>query len=83
VTIKLGQLVVGPDHEPALGHVTAVRHWRALAGKETSFVIRSPPPPIRVEIRVSPTFSPHDYGASDQRQLGVQASFGFSVSKPK
>ena len=83
VTIKLGQLVVGPDHEPALGKVIAVRHWRALAGKETSFVIRTPPPPIRVEIRVSPTFSPHDYGASDQRQLGVQAAFGFSVSKPK
>jgi hypothetical protein len=77
VTIKLGQLVIGPDHEPALGRALAVRHWLALAGKQRTFVISTPRPPFRVQITVSPTFSPHDYGASDMRQLGVQASFLF------
>jgi hypothetical protein len=60
-----------------------VRHWRALAGKQRTFVLPTPRPPFRVEISVSPTFSPHDYGESDMRQLGVQASFEFSGSKPK
>jgi hypothetical protein len=85
VTVKLGRLVIGPDHEPALGTVTAVRHWVVRTfpkANARTFVLRTTPPPFRVEVAVSPLFSPHDYGLSDLRQLGVQASFRFSASKP-
>jgi hypothetical protein len=85
VTIRLGRLVVGKDHEPALGRVVAVRHWVAVTTPASAttkrFVLQTPQPPFRVEITVSPTFSPRDYGASDARELGVQPSFAFSVSK--
>jgi hypothetical protein len=34
-------------------------------------------PRTRVEVTVSPTFSPYDFGGSDRRQLGAQVSYGF------
>jgi hypothetical protein len=34
-------------------------------------------PRTRVEVTVSPTFSPHDFGGSDRRQLGAQVSYSF------
>jgi hypothetical protein len=83
VTIKLGRLVVGPDHEPALGQVTAVRRIALHTfpkANAVSVVLRTPPPPFRVELATTPTFRPIDYGRSDPRELGVQASFGFGAS---
>jgi hypothetical protein len=81
VTVKIGRLVRGPDKQPALGHVTAVRHFVIHAGK--SRVVYLPAsPPARVEVRVSPTFSPHDYGGSDRRHLGAQVTYSFSAKRP-
>ena len=34
--------------------------------------------PFRVEVTVDPTFSPTEFGGSDQRQLGVQVSYRFA-----
>jgi hypothetical protein len=91
VTIRLGQLVISDQHEPALGQVSAVRRWRVRtyppsdvpqSATTRTFVLPTPRPPFRVELSVSPTFSLRDYGGSDARQLGVQPSFAFSVSKP-
>jgi hypothetical protein len=62
--------------------VTAVRHWVVRAGARKSFVIPTPRPPFRIEVAVSPTFSPSDYGESDRRQLGAQVSFSFSLAPP-
>lgn len=76
VTITAGRLVQGPDREPALGRVLAVRHWVAHARRTRVFLLPASPP-TRVEVRVSPTFSPHDYGLSDRRRLGVQVAFAF------
>jgi hypothetical protein len=92
VTLRLGRLVVGPDHEPALGRVTQVRHWVVRtyppdkvkqSATTKTFVLPTPRPPFRLEVTVSPTFSLRDYGGTDARELGVQPSFVFSVSKPE
>jgi hypothetical protein len=77
VVIRVGTLVKGADRQPHLGRVTAVRRWVVPAGAKKAFVIPSPRPPFRVEVEVSPTFSPSDYGSSDRRQLGAQVDFGF------
>jgi hypothetical protein len=45
-------------------------------------VIPTPKPPFRVEVRISPTFSPSDYGQSDRRELGAQVAFAFSLERP-
>jgi hypothetical protein len=49
-------------------------------GERARFVLRTPPPPFRVEVTVSPTFSPSDFGFVDQRDLGAQVAFSFVAS---
>ena len=81
VTIRAGTLTRGADKQPKLGHVSQVLHWVVRAGKERSFYVRAAPP-ARVEVTISPTFSPHDFGRSDRRQLGAQIGFTFSETPP-
>ncbi|HZO62549.1 MAG TPA: hypothetical protein VFB35_06160 [Gaiellaceae bacterium] len=81
VTIKVGKLVRGPDKQPALGAVSQVLHWTVHSGTTRIFYVRASPP-ARVELTVSPTFSPHDYGGSDRRRLGAQVAFGFVARRP-
>ena len=78
VTITAGRLVRGKDLQPAMGRVFSVRHWVVHARQTRVFTFRI----TRIEIRVSPTFSPHDFGGSDRRLLGAQVSFGFSPTRP-
>jgi hypothetical protein len=83
VTIKVGRLVVGSDKQPHLGRVTAVRTWVVHSGGARTFYIPTPRPPIRVEVSISPTFSPADYFvSSDNRQLGAQIFYGFTLKGP-
>jgi hypothetical protein len=83
VRIRVGTLVEGKDKQPAMGRVTAIRRWVVDSGKTRTFYIPTPRPPIRVDVHISPTFSPADYGqSSDTRQLGAQIGFGFSFSRP-
>jgi hypothetical protein len=83
VRIRVGALVEGKDKQPAMGRVTAVRRWVVDSGKARTFYIPTPRPPIRVDVHISPTFSPADYGqSSDTRQLGAQIGFRFSFVKP-
>lgn len=82
VTITVGRLISGRDHEPHMGKVTRVAHWVVHSGGHKLFAIPTPPPPIRVEVHVSPTFSPSDFGLSDARQLGAQVSYGFTTRRP-
>jgi len=81
VTIKVGRLVRGADKQPALGKVSQILHWTAHSGKTRVFYVRATPP-TRVEMTISPTFSPHDFGGSDRRQLGAQVSYSFSPTRP-
>jgi hypothetical protein len=78
VVITVGHLMIGPDHQPHMGLVTDVRRWTAHSHIQKTFSIPAPPPPFRVEVTVSPTFSPGEFGASDRRQLGVQTSYALS-----
>ena len=83
VRIRVGTLVEGKDKQPAMGRVSAIRRWVVDSGKTRTFYIPTPRPPIRVDVHISPTFSPADYGqSSDTRELGAQIGFGFSFSKP-
>ncbi len=80
VRVTLGTLIRGADKEPHIGRVIAVRRWRLLIGTARRFVIRTPKAPFRVEVRIAPTFSPLHFGGSDERQLGGQVGFRFSLS---
>jgi hypothetical protein len=80
VTITVGHLIRGKDKQPALGEATAVLHWVVHSGKTRVFTVPASPP-ARVEVRVSPTFSPHDYGGSDRRRLGAQVAYAFSATR--
>ena len=81
VTITVGRLIRGKDNQPAMGRVTKVVHWVVRSGKTRVFYLPASPP-TRVEVRISPTFSPYDVGGSDRRRLGAQVSYGFSATKP-
>jgi hypothetical protein len=47
------------------------------SGLQRVFSIPTPKPPFRIEVSISPTFSPSDYGGSDRRQFGAQVGFDF------
>jgi hypothetical protein len=82
VEIKVGNLVRGADKQPALGKVRQTLRWTVHAGKTRIFYVPADPP-TRVELTVSPTFSPHDFGSSDRRQLGAEVSYSFADKRPR
>jgi hypothetical protein len=71
VSLRVGPLVIR-NGLPAIGRVTATREWSAHSGKSRAFTFHTPPPPYRLELEVSPTFSPSRFGLPDTRELGVQ-----------
>jgi hypothetical protein len=82
VTITAGRLVQGKDKEPALGRVSTTLHWVVHSGKTRVFYVRATPP-TRVEVRIKPTFSPHEFGnSSDRRRLGAQVFYTFTSKPP-
>jgi hypothetical protein len=84
VTVRIGTLVAGPDKQPAMGRLAVVERWTIHSGTERTFVLRTPKPPIRMDVRITPTFVPRDYGlSSDPRELGAQVSYAFSLTKPR
>jgi hypothetical protein len=74
VTVSIGRLRMTPGG-PALGQVTAKRDWTVHSGRARAFVLDVPPPPFRLEVQVSPTFTPAEFGFADTRQLGAQVVF--------
>jgi hypothetical protein len=77
VSVRVGPLGLKAE-QPVLARVTGERTEKIVSGKRLRFVLRTPPPPFRVEVRVTPTFSPEDYGYTDQRDLGAQVRFSFT-----
>jgi len=64
----------------AKGSPTLSRLWgrrRAVVGADEKVLLRLPlrPGPFQVQIAVSPTFSPAQFGSPDTRTLGVRVSF--------
>jgi len=74
VALRLGT-VVEREGRAEIGKVLESRSWVAHSGKTRVFELRTPAPPFRVELRVSPTFSPSEFGQEDRRQLGVTVYF--------
>ena len=81
VVIKVGDLVRGPDKQPALGKVRQTLRWVVHAGKTKNFYLPAGPK-TRVEVKISPTFSPYEFGGSDRRELGAQLAYSFSPTHP-
>jgi hypothetical protein len=91
VEVRVGRLVPAPltiirdpcksgvcvSQQPRIAPPVRTLRWTARSGAETSFRLRVEAP-FRVEILVTPTFSPRDFGGTDGRQLGVQAGFAFT-----
>jgi hypothetical protein len=74
VLLRLGT-VVKSEGRVEIGSVLETRSWVAHSGKTHVFEVRTPAPPFRVELEVSPTFSPSEFGQDDTRQLGVTVAF--------
>jgi hypothetical protein len=80
VRVTIGKLVEGADKQPHIGRVTApVQRWTLRIGSARRFVLPTPRPPFRVEVRIAPTYSPLHFGGSDQRILGGQVGYSFSL----
>lgn len=75
VVVRVGKLVRSAAGTPAIGRVTAER--RLVLHRLDRKVVTLPVPraPFRVEVAVTPTFSPSQFGLADTRQLGAQVGF--------
>lgn len=71
-----GRVTINVDRLDSGRRVSSAR-WVVHNGSRRTFRLRAPPAAFRVDVRVLPTFSPADYGSTDQRQLGAQVAFAF------
>jgi hypothetical protein len=79
VVISVGTLIIGNDHQPHLGHVTAMRKWTVNEHLKKTFLIAAPSQRFRVEVQIKPTFQPcvlDPVTSSDCRWLGAVVRFG-------
>ncbi len=72
VTARIGPVAIGPDKQPSIGRVTDKRTFLVKDCQANGALLSAPDSPWRVEVEVTPTFSPHelDPSKSDQRELG-------------
>jgi hypothetical protein len=83
VTIRMGTLVIGPDHQPAIGRVTSTRHWVIHSDLYRTFVLRTPGPRFHAEVRIDPKFIPRELSpqtTDDPREVGAVVTYRFSDS---
>ncbi|MEX0674553.1 MAG: hypothetical protein WD067_07250 [Gaiellaceae bacterium] len=94
VTLRVGSLVPQPletianpcrggtcvEQLPRLGRLYDSGTWTAHSGQEQRFRFRVTTP-FKLEVTVDPTFSPHEFGAGDARQLGVRLAVGFTPDR--
>ncbi len=76
VRIEVGK-PVATGQDVGLANVRARRTSTLRALRQKVFTMTTPAPPFRVEVHVTPTFSPARFGHADTRQLGAQVSFRF------
>jgi hypothetical protein len=84
VVIRVGTLVLR-DKQPGMGRVTETVRWTVRSGAIRRFSVPTPPPPFRVEVRITPTFVPAemDPNSSELREFGAQVSFDYAASLPR
>jgi hypothetical protein len=75
VRIEIGSAKPGAEGRPRMARVTDTRDWVIHRQKTRIFWLEPPVGPFRVEVHISPTFSPADFGRPDPRQLGALVSF--------
>ena len=78
-TVRIGPIGIGPDNQPAISRVTQAQTKTVTQCTATGFRLAAPNGPWRIEVEISPTFSPHDIDPnhSDTRQLGAVFTAGF------
>ena len=78
-TVRIGPIGIGPDSQPAISEVTQTQTKTVTQCTATGFRLAAPNGPWRVEVEITPTFSPHDIDPnhSDRRQLGAVFTAGF------
>ena len=83
VTIRVGRLGI-KDVKPLIAQETARRTWTVHSHGCMQFAVPSPPPPIRIEVHIDPTFVPYELDPStgDRRNLGAIVGMTFSDLKP-
>ena len=88
VTVRLGTLVIGADKQPAIGRVlrTERRTIHSCINPQvllcsTKLLFENPNRPFRIEVSITPTFSPHalDPRSSERRNFGVRVSYSFGL----
>ena len=80
VTILMGTLKIGPDHQPAIGRVTARRTWFIHSRLWRRFVLPTPGSRFRVEVHIDPKFVPAALSpqtTGDTRELGAVVTYRF------
>jgi hypothetical protein len=85
VTVRMGELVIGPDKQPHLGRTTTVRRCTLRAHEECRFLLPAPGPTFRVQVSVNPKFRPLKLTggrSSDNRLLGAVMSYRF-IAPPR
>jgi hypothetical protein len=74
VTVRMGPVGIGPDNQPRIERVTETRRFLVPDCEAQGTTLSPPKVPWRMEIAVSPTFTPREIdpiGSSDNRHLGA------------
>jgi hypothetical protein len=72
--VRVGPIAV-KNGATTIKEVTATKSWTIHAGGSRTLSLPTPRAPFRLEITISPTFSPSQFGQGDPRQLGAQLQF--------
>ena len=72
------RVVVNEARQEYMTRVTSRAAWTIHACKARGFDLRAPAQPWRVDVEITPTFSPHalDPAIGDARQLGARVELG-------
>ena len=78
-TVRIGPMGIGADNQPAISKVTQEQTKTVTQCTATGFRLAAPNGPWRIEVEITPTFSPHDLDPnhSDRRRLGAVFTAGF------
>ena len=78
-TVKVGPVAVNKFDQPGIGEVTASRVVPVVECQPNQVLLPVPSGPWRVEVKIAPTFVPHelDPNSPDARQLGARVTFEF------
>lgn len=76
VTVRLGTVRIDENGQPQIAKQLLKREF-TIGGREVQTLTLPATPPYRIEVHVSRTFRPADFGIPDARELGVQVGHRF------